>query len=238
MKGGIRGAAKPIIANNTSLVDRTLMSRWDYGIMIIDEAHEYRSGGACFDALIHLRDRTLCVLAMTATPLYNSGKVNGVSLFTATWCTCWGIIVQDLRNIARLINIPRFKTANEDQDEARSNTMQTKLHKLEMVLRGQPPDANTAEIVQEIKTLRRLIYEDILSIRHGFGDLIIRRTLKSPGEDGVGTVGTLRPYKEIVAFLTLSEEESKDLEKLNELVAEVEGQEPQKSSVSPLLPYN
>jgi hypothetical protein len=123
--------------------------------------------------------------------------------------------------------------------------MQIKLHKLEEVLQGQPRDANTAEIVQEIRTIKRLIYEDILGIRHGFGDLIIRRTLKSPGEGGVGTVtlkspgedgvGTLKPYKEIVAFLTLSEEESKDLEELNHIVAEVE---PQKGSVSRLLPYD
>jgi hypothetical protein len=83
-RGAIRGAAKPIDVKNTSLVDRTLLGRWDYGVMIVDEAHEYRTGGACFDALIHLRDRSLCVLAITATPLYNSEKVNGVSLFTAT----------------------------------------------------------------------------------------------------------------------------------------------------------
>lgn len=116
--------------------------------------------------------------------------------------------------------------------------MQTKLSKLEKALQEQPPDIDSSETVKEIGNLKRLIYENISSIRHGFGGLILRRTLNSPGEGGKGKVGNLRPYKEIVALVTLSEQESKRLEDLNQLVAGFEGQESQAASVSSLLLFD
>lgn len=50
-------------------------------MLIVDEAHEYRTGGPCFEALIHMRDKSLCTLAITATPLYNSEKVLNLHIY-------------------------------------------------------------------------------------------------------------------------------------------------------------
>jgi superfamily II DNA or RNA helicase len=46
-----------------------------FGIMIIDEAHELRTGGTVFDGLLLLRDKCLSVIALTATPLYTGARV-------------------------------------------------------------------------------------------------------------------------------------------------------------------
>jgi hypothetical protein len=43
--------------------------------MVIDEAHELRTGGKGFDGIIYLRDRCLSVIALTATPLYTGARV-------------------------------------------------------------------------------------------------------------------------------------------------------------------
>lgn len=53
----------------------SLFFRESLGVMVIDEAHEVRTGGKAFNGIIHLRDKCLSVIALTATPLYTGARV-------------------------------------------------------------------------------------------------------------------------------------------------------------------
>jgi superfamily II DNA or RNA helicase len=45
-------------------------------MMVVDEAHELRTGGSNFEAIKYLRDLSLSVLALSATPFYTSSRVS------------------------------------------------------------------------------------------------------------------------------------------------------------------
>ena len=75
-KGKPRGVATPLKATAMNPnAKRSIFSRSDYGMLIVDEVHLHRTGGASYDGLLQLRDKSLFVLAMTATPLFTSTRV-------------------------------------------------------------------------------------------------------------------------------------------------------------------
>lgn len=56
--------------------NQSLLNGREYGLMVVDEAHELRTGGDSFEAVKYLRDKSLCVLALSATPFYTSARVS------------------------------------------------------------------------------------------------------------------------------------------------------------------
>jgi hypothetical protein len=85
-----KGVAKEL--ENPEAAKSTLFGLTEMGILAVDEAHEYRTGGTKFDGIIYLRDRALFVLALSATPLYTAARVWIYLSYIGTMLTSLGRI--------------------------------------------------------------------------------------------------------------------------------------------------
>jgi len=56
--------------------EHTLLHQQELGVVVVDEAHEHRTGGARFEGLLLLRDNATVVISATATPLYTGSRVS------------------------------------------------------------------------------------------------------------------------------------------------------------------
>jgi hypothetical protein len=68
-----KGVAREVSFSESAI--HTIFGLDELGLVVIDEAHELRTGGSKFEGVLHLRDRALFVIALSATPLYTSARV-------------------------------------------------------------------------------------------------------------------------------------------------------------------
>jgi len=92
-----------------------------------------------------------------------------------------------------------------------------KVRKLQNSLKMQRGEA-VDEIEGALKDRVAEILEDVMDVRHQYRSRIIRRTLKSPGENGEGTVTGLKDFWEIRALLPLTASERTKLEEIDSVV--------------------
>jgi len=71
-----KGIARQLSSATGRDTEHTILHMNSIGVLVVDEAHEHRTGGARFDGLLMLRDRAMVVISATATPLYTGSRVS------------------------------------------------------------------------------------------------------------------------------------------------------------------
>lgn len=77
----------------------------------------------------------------------------------------------------------------------------------------------SSEVQRELQEQVGKMLEDVQNIRTRFENRIIRRTLKSRGEHGKGSITGLKDYWEIQVYIMLKKEEYDKLEEMNSMMS-------------------
>jgi hypothetical protein len=125
-----------------------------------------------------------------------------------------------------MINLFCFSTASTDIEEREANAIASRVRRVQKLLHGKTANANNAIDEAELQ-LRKEYTEavsemllDVTKLRKAFGDNLIRRDLRSKGEDGEGTITGLKDYWIQLAYLHLSEQEYRYLDEIETIVLE------------------
>jgi hypothetical protein len=122
--------------------------------------------------------------------------------------------MQDLWNLARILNISYFTTEEASREERSFLALTTRIRKLQKSRHDQT--SNKADDV--LRNSIQDMIDKVAQVRHNFNDCIIRRDLTSKGEGGTGTITGMKPVWEEKAWLKPSSMEEEYLQKIEEFV--------------------